>query len=209
MDYMIISKNRDICIKLGDNGIPETCSKQYAQHFENSKARNILDHLPKTLRKFNFKVEAIPDIVSEPNKNVVENIKNKVLQNGNLELSENILGWVDKFGSCYDVFEEAKQRVQHLMDELRKSDNELLDILHIIEIESAKDLYNAWIIYRRIRNNRKKRRIIKDEIMIIEDVLNEIDPSYLDRKRIKKAIDGLFRRKYKFRIVEEEDSNVV
>jgi len=86
----------------------------------------------------------------------------------------------------------------------------LLDILHIIELESPKDLYGGWQIYKAIRENRKRRRNIKDETLIINDVLEEVKPDCLDRERIKRAIDGLFTRKYTFRIVEEEESeNVV
>lgn len=86
----------------------------------------------------------------------------------------------------------------------------MLDILHIIELESPKDLYGGWQIYKAIRENRKRRRNIKDETLIINDVLEEVKPDCLDRERIKRAIDGLFTRKYTFRIVEEEESeNVV
>ena len=93
--------------------------------------------------------------------------------------------------------------------ELDRLDQELIDILHNIELESSKDLYGDWILYKRVRNNRKKRRVLKDEILIIKNVLEKIDPSCLNRSRIQKAIDGLFKRKYTYRIVEEEKYNAV
>ena len=78
-----------------------------------------------------------------------------------------------------------------------------MDILHIIEIEKAKDLYGGWILYSILRKNRKKRREIKDEIIIVENVLKELDPTCLQRENVKKAIKGLIGRKYTFRIIEE------
>lgn len=95
--------------------------------------------------------------------------------------------------------------------ELENCDNELLDILHSIELETPKDLYGGWQMYKTIRENRKRRRNIKDETLIINDVLEEIKPDCLDRERIKRAVDGLIGRKYTFRVIEMEDDtkNVV
>lgn len=47
---------------MSENGKPTTCSEENKGLFEFSKAKNILDHLPKTLQKLKFKVEAVPDI---------------------------------------------------------------------------------------------------------------------------------------------------
>ena len=67
LDYIIANSSNNVYIKLNENGSPITCSKQDAQHFESSKARNILDNLPKTMKKFHFKVIGIPDItIKEP-----------------------------------------------------------------------------------------------------------------------------------------------
>lgn len=130
----------------------------------------------------------------------------KTLNNYNYVPSENITRWIDKFGVCGDILNEAKEREQQLIKELNETDNELLDILHIIEIDKSKDLFGGWKLYKQIRDNRKRRRNLKDEILIVKNVLREItDDSCFQRKRIKRAIDGLFTRKYAFRVVEEEN----
>ena len=98
--------------------------------------------------------------------------------------------------------EEARKRQEELVDDLHIKDKELLDILHIIEIERPKDLYNGWLLYKRIRENRKLRREIKDELIIIGNVLKEINPTYLQRNKVQSAIDGLFNREYTFRIID-------
>lgn len=146
-------------------------------------------------------MEAVPDI---PQK---KNIKEKYDKREEYIPSENITRWIDKFGSCEDILNEATEREKQLIKELEKTDKELLDYLHIIEIEKPKDLYGGWLIYKKIRENRKKRREYKDEILIVENVLKEINPTCLQRGKVKKAIKGLIGRKYRFRIMEEEVSD--
>ncbi len=51
------------------NSFPETGTKQMAQRFESSKARNILDSLPKTLKKFHFQVLPLPDEIVHKEEN--------------------------------------------------------------------------------------------------------------------------------------------
>ena len=208
LDY-VIKDNKNNYIKLDKNGSPITCNETEKMQFEFSKAKNIIAHLPKILRQFHFQIVAIPDIAPVANKEVVNIIKENVLVNKDYELSENVSRWIDKFGNCYDVLTEAKQILKSLKEQLCDADKELLDILHIIELEPPKDLYGGWKIYKRIKENRKKRRITKDEICIIENVLEKIDPTCLQREEIQKAIDGLFNRKYKFRIVEDGEEDGV
>jgi len=185
---------------LSENGKPTTCSVFEKGLFEYSKARNIVDHLPKTLKKLGFKAEAVPDINphSKP-------VNKKELKNTEYKVPESVSRWIEKFGACADILSEAKSREKELIKDLTKSDKELLDILHVIEMEKSKDLYGGWLIYKKIRENRKKRREYKDEILIVENILGEIDSSCLQREKVKKAIQGLVGRKYRFRIVEEED----
>ncbi len=205
MDY-VIKNYKNVYIKLNKNGQPITCSKSERTLFEYSKAKNICDSLPKTLKKLNFKVEAIPDIVTPKE---IKRIGEKIIQNQNYIPSENITQWVDKFGVCADILNEAKQREKDLINELENSDKELLDILHSIELEKPKDMYGGWQEYKQIKSNREKRRDIKDELLIVENVLREINPDCMQRERVQKAIDGLLSRKYSFRIVEEVEENAV
>ena len=136
MDYCI-KNNRNVYIKLNDNWCAVTCAKSQMEKFEFSKAKNILSNLPKTLKKMNFKLEAIPDISSEET-------EVKIIKKDDYVVSEKILRWVDKFGLCSDILEEARQRENELIKELQTVDNEFLDILHIVELEPSKDLYGGW-----------------------------------------------------------------
>lgn len=193
-------------IKLNQNGRAVTCSELEKGLFEESKAKNILGSLPKTLKRLNFTVEPIHDIGQ--NKKIIGENDNK---REDYIPSENITRWIEKFGKCGDILSEAKEREKQLLKELKNNDKELIDILHIVEIEKSKDMFAGWQLYKRIRNNRIERRGIKDELLIVENVLSQIkNISCLHREKIQKAIDGLFTRKYTFRIVEEDESeNVV
>lgn len=217
LDYVIATNNQKTFIRLNDSGTPVTCGKNDSQRFEYSKARNIVEHLPKTLKKFHFKVQAVPEIpkkkeplkeesIEEPVKMCV--INNKSSDKEEYSPSENVTRWIDKFGSCADTITEAREREKSLLAELRKKDDEIIDILHIIEIEKPKDLYKGWILYKRIKKNRKERRDIKDEILIVENVLDRLsDVSCLYRKNVQKAINGLFNRQYTFRVVENSSDS--
>lgn len=202
---------------MNDSGTPTTCGKNEAQRFEYSKARNIANNLPKTLKKFHFKVRAVPEIpqkkeslkeesIEEPVKRGV--INNKSSDKEEYSPSENVTRWIEKFGSCADTITEAKEREKSLLEELRRKDDEIIDILHIIEIEKPKDLYKGWILYKRIKKNRKERRDIKDELLIVENVLDSLtDVSCLHRKNVKRAVNGLFNRQYTFRVVENNSDS--
>lgn len=204
MDY-VIRNHKNVYIKLNKNGTAITCPESEKGLFEESKAKNIVDCLPKTLRRLNFRVVAIPDI--SPNKKTIGEKDNKREE---YIPSENITRWIEKFGKCGDILDEAEEREKQLLKDLKDNDRELIDILHIIEIEKSKDMFSGWKIYKCIRNNRTERRSIKDELLIVENVLSQIkNISCLHRERIRKAIDGLFTRKYTFRIVEDEEENAM
>lgn len=194
MDYVIKSAKKNLYIRLDENGTPVTCTEHEKTLFEESKAKNILEHFPKILKKWNFSIEAIPDIRKRA---ITEDRRENYIP------SENITCWIEKFGVCGDILEEAKERERQLIKDLKDNDEELIDILHIIEIEKPKDMFSGWKLYKSIKNNRKNRRCIKDELIIIENVLKQVkNISYLHRESIQKSINGLFTRKYTFRVIE-------
>ena len=68
MDY-VIKNHKNVYIRLNSNGRPVTCEEHQKTLFEESKAKNILNTLPKTLKKLEFEIEVIPDI--QQNKKVI------------------------------------------------------------------------------------------------------------------------------------------
>ena len=195
MDYIIRNSN-NLYIKLNENGQPVTCGNSQKQLFEYSKAKNICGSLPKTIKKLNFFVEALPDI---PIKDISANEEINTY-----EPSENVTRWINELGRCEDILNEASERNEELNGELSDVDLKLQDILHNIENTEKCDMYSAWQTMNEIRKLRKERRQIKDEKLILSGIKTQ-GITYLSRTSVKKCVDGLSKRKYRIRIVEEEE----
>ena len=199
MEY-IIKNHKNVYIRLNSNGRPVTCVEHDKTLFEFSKAKNIVDSLPKSLKRLRFKVEAIPEIIVRQEKNVIEK--------ENYLVSANITEWIEKFGICDDILKEAQKRKEELYRELTNIDRQFSNLVHQIELEGKVDLYGGWLERNKIKENREKRRDIKDELIIISNVL-KMDFRSIDRNEINKAVEGLANRKFTYRIVEEDETNVV
>ena len=195
MDY-IIRNNNNLYIKLNENGQPVTCGNSQKQLFEYSKAKNICGSLPKTIKKLNFFVEALPDI------SIKDISANEEINT--YEPSENVTRWINLLGQCEDVLNEASQRDDELNGELSNVDLKLQDILHTIELSDKCDMYKSWQMINEIRQLRKQRREIKDEKLVLSGIKSQ-GITYLSRSSVQKCVDGLSKRKYRIRIVEEDE----
>ena len=198
MDY-VIKNNKGVYIRLNQNGLAITCAEHERGLFEYSKAKNIFNGLPKTLKRLNFEVVAIPDIISH-----VEGTAQRVIENENYVIPEVISRWIEKFGICDDILKEAQHRKEELNQALSNVDKEFSNLVHMIELEGKIDLFGGWKERNKIKDNRERRRRIKDELLIISNVL-KMDFRNLDRNTIDKTVAGLVKRKFTYRIVEEEE----
>ena len=147
----------------------------------------------------NFKVEAIPEIPQKVD-------EQKVITTNTYVPSENVTRWIEKLGQLEDVLSEVSERDEELNGELSDVDLKLQDILHNIELSDKCDMYKSWKIMNEIRDLRKQRRNIKDEKLVLSGIKSQ-GITYLNRKSVQKCVDGLSNRKYKIRIVEEEDED--
>ena len=181
---------------MNENGQPVTCGNSQKQLFEYSKAKNICGSLPKTIKKLNFFVEALPDI------SIKDISANEEINT--YEPSENVTRWINLLGQCEDVLNEASQRDDELNGELSDVDLKLQDILHTIELSKRCDMYTAWETINCIRELRKKRRELKDGKLVLSGIITQ-GITYLSRASVKKCVDGLSKRKYRIRIVEEDE----
>lgn len=203
LDY-VIKNHKNVYIKLNHDGKPVTCTEREKSLFEFSKAKNICGNLPKTLKKLNFNVEPIPDIMSKQD----ESGKTNVISGEDYSIPDTVLRWLDKFGICDELINEARKRKDELVENLSNADKEFSNIIHKIELEKPKDLYQGWLLYKEVKTNRKKRRCIKDELLIISGIL-KMDFRNFDSQNIKKAVDGLANRKFAVRIVEEDEDGIL
>lgn len=196
LDY-IIRNGGGLYIRLNENGMPVTCSELQKGLFECSKANNICNSLPKQLKKFKFFVEAVPDIQPK-----IE--EQKVITTNTYVPSENVTRWINEFGRCEDILDKASKRYEVLNVELSEVDLKLQDILHNIELSDKCDMYKSWQMINEIRDLRKQRRNIKDEKLVLSGIKSQ-GITYLSRSSVQKCVDGLSKRKYRIRIVEEEE----
>ena len=187
MNYYVIKNNNNVYIRIS-HGKTITCGENMKDVFDETKAKNIFNALPKTLKKFHFHVEPTYD---KP--------KPKLIENTGYEVPDEVSRWIDEFGSCGEILNKAKARSNQLIAELAKYDNETIDFLHELELGKNLDMYNGWLLYVKGRDQQRERRKLKDELLIISSVLEKIDSSCLQRERIKKAVDGLENRKYAYR----------
>ena len=196
LDYIIRNKS-GLYVKLNENGTPETCNESQRGLFECSKANNICNSLPKQLKKFNFFVEAVPEIQPKIDE------QNTITTN-TYEPSDNVTRWINELGRCEDILSEASNRYEELNGELSDVDLKLQDILHTIELSDKSDMYKSWQMINEIRDLRKQTRNIKDEKLVLSGIKSQ-GITYLSRSSVQKCVDGLSKRKYRIRIVEEEE----
>ena len=145
----------------------------------------------------NFKVEAIPEIPQKVD-------EQKVITTNTYVPSENVTRWIEKLGQLEDVLSEVSERDEELNGELSDVDLKLQDILHNIELSDKCDMYKSWKIMNEIRDLRKQRRNIKDEKLVLSGIKSQ-GITYLSRSSVQKCVDGLSKRKYRIRIVEEDE----
>lgn len=203
VDYMIVNPQKTLYIRT-ENGSPVTCTKQNRQRFEYSKACNILAHLPKTMHKFHFKVEPIresevkdkpPDNDATPAKRCIKNEYTTPVE---------VQGWLDRVKECNGLAKDAASRKAELIHQLSNVDKELSNCLHEIELSANMNACNGYKEYRRTKIILERRRVIKDELSIVESILTSNLQS-MATDRIQKVVNGLGKRKFVIRDVDLDE----
>ena len=207
MDYMIVNPQKTLYIRT-DGGQPVTCSKQNRQRFEYSKACNILAHLPKKLHKFHFRVEAIPEIGVSPSGksssiNHEEQPTPKYIKTPYIVPNE-VQGWLDRVKECNGLAKDAASRKSELLSQLSNVDRELSNCLHEIELTGNMNACDGYKEYKRAKTILKKRRIIKDELSVVDSILTSNLQS-MATDRIQKVVNGLGKRRFVIRDVDLDE----
>lgn len=202
VDYMIVNSHKTLYIRIED-GKPVTCAKANLQRFEYSKACNILANLPKTMHKFGFCVEPIPEIPPNVPKPKVESKEKQYLQKDYV-ISPQVQGWVDRVQECNGLLSDAKKRRNELLDKLSNVDCELSNCLHEIELSQNMNACAGYKEYRRTKVILERRRIIKDELSVVTSILSG-DVESVATDRIKKVVKRLGKRKFEIRDVDLDE----
>ena len=198
--YVITNPNKKIFIRIGEEGKPETCIKNCRQLFTYDKANNILKSLPKTMKKFHFKIEKVSHVEkdkegeNEDKSNVTCIVKPYIIP---IEVQN----WLDRIKGCNGLAKEAEERKKELVHQLSNVDKELSNCLHEIELFKNMNACDGYKEYKRTKNILEKRRIIKDELSVVNSILS-CNLQSIATDRIQKVVDGLGKRKFRIREVE-------
>lgn len=207
MNYVVT--NDKLYIRLSSDGSPVTCSKRNAQVFEKDKADNILKNLPKVLKNFHFKVKPAPQSEQEvlQDKTKTDNVQSeekKYIRKDPYVPCDEVVQWIEKSRQCSEFVEGATRRRTVLHKKLANVDRELSNCMHQIELEKWKSGCDGYKLYKLEKEILEKRRQIKDELVIIQSVLDNTKCT-IGIKNIEKTFNRLGTRRFEIRIIEDDD----
>ena len=196
MDYAILSPDKKVYIRLDECGRPVTCAKSNAQHFEYSKAKNIVNSLPRTMKRFRFTVEAIPEIA--PPKE-----EDEIIVREEWNIPEGVVQWVERVNQVSTLMKDARQRKKELSHDLSNADKQIINLRHEVRLGKPLNACEGYKKYREWKSLEERRGDIKDELFGVTEILN-CDMNDISDKKMKNIISAL--RDRVFEIREEEPS---
>lgn len=195
--YIITDGERFIYCNHSGKFVP-TSSEAMADTYTKKQADGICKNsLPKALKSIFYveKYDSPPDNVKQVSQCNLINDSEKV------ETAKNIQFWLDKVSGLNGLRNDATKRKEELCRQLSNVDKELSDINHYIEFCNL-NAAQGYKAYKMVKERRIKRRIIKNEFVIV-DVILEKKLSDSITEEIEKAIHNLDERTYTPRILSE------
>lgn len=199
----MISDGRNYIKRDANGSYVPTTKKNFGDTFDQRyKAKNILENcLNKNLRKgyrvveFEVKESAKPKSNNnQPNKqkNAIKVEKEEEKYPTVKEINQNIEkyeGQLEKWCSGINSLSEFVKSIEHRRDELSDLlsdvDQEITDIEHYIEFKKL-NAFDAWNVYCMMKLRLEKRRKIKNELAILQNLLQcNINSSMIDNIQTK------------------------
>ena len=195
--YVITDGSRWITKNRNGKYVPTTC-EALADTFGNKEANSVYNNNLSKALKSCFHVEKIdkpPELVKQITQEETQENTEKV------SIAENIQYWVDKVKGLNGLASEAVHRKNELTDQLSTVDKETCDILHYIEFCNL-NAAQGYKAYKMLKERRIRRRSIKNELQVLDIILGKkISETATDE--IQKAVEGMDKRKYEPRVMEE------
>lgn len=135
------------------------------------------------------------DNVKQITQSEVENNTEKVM------VAENIQKWINKITDLNGLATDALHRKEELCEELSFIDRELSDINHYIEFCNL-NAAQGWKAYKMIKERRIKRRSIKNEIQILNIILDKKISDTVTNE-ILESMSKMDKRTYEPRVMNE------
>lgn len=155
MGCLIVSEDGNLYISVIQNGDITTSNKSYAKVFDEYKAKKLLKHLPKRLRKNGFSIQPIvKEKEAEESESETTEIEEIVIQedclelttddndgdyliNENYEVPLNVLAWVNRVQEQNRFISDAASRYRDLEKALSVIDDQYQNITHHIEMDNS------------------------------------------------------------------------
>ena len=67
------------------------------------------------------------------------------------------------------IYQNVIQNYERDLDDIKRIEGELNDIMHEIELTHSKDMYHGYLLYKQIRELRIERRRCKEEVELLKD----------------------------------------
>lgn len=192
--YVITDGARFIYKNRSGKFVPVT-NETMADIFTKKQAEGIYKNsLPKALKTI-FYVKKY-DVAS---KNVKQVSQHDLINNTEkVMVSDNIQIWLNKIDDMNGLVEEAKKRKEILEKQLHDLEDEENDIEHYIEFQNL-NAAQGYKASRELKNCRVKRRSVKNELMVINIILDQ-KMKELVTSEVYQRIQGLDNRTYSPRI---------
>ena len=195
--YVITDGTRWIMRDRHGKYVPTSC-EALADVYSNKQANSIFQNQLSKALKSCFHVEKTdkpPELVKQITQEETQENTEKV------SIAENIQYWVDKVKGLNGLASEAVHRKNELTDQLSIVDKETCDILHYIEFCNL-NAAQGYKAYKMLKERRIIRRSIKNELQVLDIILGKkISETATDE--IQKAVEGMDKRKYEPRVMEE------
>lgn len=197
--YVITDGERFIYRNRQGKYVPTTGEAMADTFHSQKRAESILhNQITKGLRT-SFRVECM----DEDSDKKIKQLSVKEVQDNSEKviLSEDVRYWIEKLSSLNGISKEVRHRKSELEKGLRNVDNELLDLQHYIEFGKF-NASEGYITCVRFKNTRLRRRSIKNEIAVLDIILDESIGGMIVEE-IMKRIKELDKRRYNPRVLKE------
>lgn len=160
-----------------------------AKVFDEQKARNLIKKPPHNMRQYKFELEPLVEKKTELEikqeqilMKAAEHAKktgyyteikneNKSKEESEVNNVNNIDNWLKKLNNCNGIKREAQERLDYLNQKLSLIDQAQDIILHMIEKNEHPNAPTAYKQRMKILEIRKKRRKIKNEMIIVQMIV--------------------------------------
>lgn len=192
--YVITDGTRFIYKNHSSKFVPTT-SEAMADIFTRRQAEAIYKNsLPKALKTIFYvkKYDISEKNVKQVSQDDLKNNTEKVM------MADNIQIWLNKIDDMNGLVKDAKKRKEILEKQLHDLEDERLDIEHYIEFQNL-NAAQGYKASRELKNCRVKRRTVKNELAVINIIL-DLQMKEIVSSEVYQKIEILDKRTYKPRI---------